>query len=84
MTPPINDNPASDLPAGLAAPARRALNAVGLIRLEQFTGYTEDEVQGLHGMGPKAVGLIRSALTARGLAFALRQQATNSVKQSDW
>jgi hypothetical protein len=43
----------SDLPEGLAAPARRALAQAGFIRIEQFTALTEAEVSQLHGMGPR-------------------------------
>ncbi len=60
----------SDLPAGLAAPARRALEGAGITRLDQFTTLTEAELMKLHGMGPTAVGKIRQALAAQGLAFA--------------
>jgi hypothetical protein len=60
----------SDLPAGLAAPARRALAGAGYARLEQLTRVSEAEVRKLHGMGPKALEQLRRALAARGLSFA--------------
>ena len=60
----------SDLPEGLAAPARRVLAQAGFIRLQQFTDLTEAEVSQLHGMGPKAIELIRLALAAKGLTFS--------------
>jgi hypothetical protein len=63
-------NNGTDLPEGLAAPARRALAQAGFIRIEQFTDLTEAEVSELHGLGPKAIDLIRLALTARGLTFS--------------
>ena len=62
--------PGSDLPGGIGRPASRALAAAGYSRLEQFAAVTEAEVLGLHGMGPKALGKIRDALSARGLSFA--------------
>ena len=65
-----NDKPQDDLPAGLGRPALRALTAAGYTRLEQFTKVTEADLLRLHGMGPKALGLIRSALEARGLSLA--------------
>lgn len=61
---------ANDLPVGLAAPARRALNGAGILRLEQLTTRTEAEILKLHGMGPRAMEQIRHALAARGLTFA--------------
>jgi hypothetical protein len=60
------------LPAGLGKPAERAFAAAGYTRLEQFTTVTETEVLRLHGVGPKAVGVLRRALEARGLAFRTR------------
>ena len=60
----------SDLPVGLGKPARRALAGAGYVRLEQFTAVSEAEVLRLHGMGPKAIGLLRSALDDRGQSFA--------------
>jgi hypothetical protein len=54
------------LPAGLAAPARRALAAAGYKRLEQLRGASEGDLLQLHGMGPKALEQIRSALRASG------------------
>jgi len=60
----------SDLPEGLSKPARRALAGAGVERLEQLTLISESEVYRLHGMGPKALEQLRSALAARGRSFA--------------
>jgi hypothetical protein len=60
----------SDLPAVLAAPARRALDAAGYTSLGQLSSVCEAELLRLHGMGPKAIGQLREALAAQGLAFA--------------
>lgn len=60
----------NDFPSGLGKPALRALDAAGYTRLEQLTQVREADLLALHGMGPKATGLLRSALNARGLAFA--------------
>lgn len=59
-----------DLPPGLSQPARRALANVGCTRLEQVAGLSEARVKRLHGMGPKGIEQLRSALAARGLSFA--------------
>jgi hypothetical protein len=61
---------ASDLPPGLAAPARRALAGAGYTRLEQLTTVTEAELLKLHGMGPRAIEQLRRALAERQLSFA--------------
>ena len=59
----------SDLPAGLSKPALRALTAAGYTRLEQLTKLSEAEVKRLHGMGPRALDLLRRALAADGRSF---------------
>ena len=64
------DQPESDLPAGLASPARRALAAAGYVRLDQLVRVSEAELLRLHGMGPKALEQLRRALADRGLSFA--------------
>jgi len=69
ITRPLVDQ-GTDLPSGLAAPARRALAGAGIRRLEQLTWMSEAEVRELHGIGPNALKQLREALTARGLAFA--------------
>jgi hypothetical protein len=67
----INEpKPESDLPTGIGKPAQRALAGAGYLRLEQFTLISEAEILKLHGMGPKALGIIRQALAAKGLSFA--------------
>ncbi len=58
------------LPTGIGKPAQRALAGAGYVRLEQLTQVSEAELLELHGMGPKALGVLRSALEARGLSFA--------------
>jgi predicted flap endonuclease-1-like 5' DNA nuclease len=56
-------------PRGVAAPAQRALAGAGITQLEQLAKWTESDLLALHGMGPKAIGLLRDALRAKGLAF---------------
>lgn len=60
---------ASDLP-NVGKPAARAFTAAGYLQLEQFTKLTEAEVLKLHGVGPKAIRIIREALAAKGQSFA--------------
>ncbi|WNS73598.1 DNA-binding protein [Bacillus sp. DTU_2020_1000418_1_SI_GHA_SEK_038] len=63
------DKMKSDLPTGLAKPARRALEGAGYFRLEQFKKVSEDEILQLHGMGPKALEQIRHALKEKEMTF---------------
>jgi len=59
----------TDLPAGLPQPAQRALRAAGIDSLEQLSELTEADALKLHGMGPKALSVLRPALAAHGLGF---------------
>lgn len=53
----------------IGRPATQALEAAGYTNLEQLTKVTEAELAQLHGMGPKALGILREALKAEGLSF---------------
>jgi predicted flap endonuclease-1-like 5' DNA nuclease len=64
----------SDLPRGIGAPAGRALSSAGYTRLAQLTSVSEAELLRLHGVGPRAIRLLREALAAKGLAFAERDR----------
>lgn len=56
-------------------PATNALLNLGYTRLKQLTKLTERELLAIHGVGPKAVGLLREALAAQGLSFATEKPA---------
>jgi predicted flap endonuclease-1-like 5' DNA nuclease len=56
-------------PPGIGAPALRALAAVGLTSLQQLVTLRERELLAMHGLGPKAVRILRDAMHLRGLAF---------------
>ena len=53
----------------IGSPATRALEAAGYTRLEQLTKVSEAELGQLHGMGPKALGILRETLKEKGLSF---------------
>ena len=57
-------------PKGVAKPAQRALANAGITRLEQLASAREADVAALHGMGPKALDILKAAMAARGLSFA--------------
>jgi predicted flap endonuclease-1-like 5' DNA nuclease len=62
----------SDLPMGIGRPATRALATEGIHRLEQLAARREKELLKLHGVGPKAIRILREALAARGLTLSDR------------
>lgn len=66
----LTETPSSDLPTSIGKPATRALVGAGYTQLEQLTGVTEADLLKLHGVGPKAVRILREALAAHGLSFA--------------
>ena len=53
----------------IGSPATRALEAAGYSHLEQLTNITEAELGQLHGMGPKALVILRESLKEKGLSF---------------
>ncbi len=59
-----------DFPPKLSQPALRALKAAGYTQLDHLTRVTEADLLKLHGMGPKGIRMLRSALQERGLSFA--------------
>jgi hypothetical protein len=56
-------------PPGVARPALRALASAGYTRLEQLTKAREADLMSLHGMGPKAIGILKDALGKQGKSF---------------
>ena len=46
----------------IGAPATRALNNAGYTRLSQLAGIPRADLAMLHGMGPRALGILQAAL----------------------
>ncbi|MEO8030743.1 MAG: DNA-binding protein [Gemmatimonadota bacterium] len=63
---PAKTDPSHDFPPGVAAPARRALASVGITRVADAAKYSEAQLAQLHGMGPKALGILKLELKRRG------------------
>ena len=66
----VKKKPETDFPQAIGNPARNALQAAGYTKLRQLTKITEGELSRLHGMGPKAIRILRESLEAKGLSFA--------------
>jgi len=64
----VKSHPTSAFPK-IGAPAARALESAGYSHIEQLTKITEAELGQLHGMGPKALGILRETLKGKGLSF---------------
>ncbi|MEH0935838.1 DNA-binding protein [Micromonospora psammae] len=52
-----------------SAPATRALNNAGYFTLRDLVGVPRAELAKLHGMGPKALGILQSALEQHNLSL---------------
>jgi hypothetical protein len=59
----------TDIPGNIGSPAGIALKAAGITTLRQVAKLTEKELLALHGVGPKAVRILREALESKGMAF---------------
>ncbi len=53
-------------PRGVSQPAIRALKSAGYFALDQLAGASESNLAALHGMGPKALGILKAALQEKG------------------
>ena len=52
-----------------SAPATRALASIGVTTLEGLTKHTEQELLALHGMGPKAMRILKAVIQEHGLSL---------------
>lgn len=73
------DEHAAALPSGLSKPAQRALAQAGYTRLGQLSAVSASELLQLHGMGPKAIAVLESALAEAGLSLRRDGTATPSA-----
>ncbi|WP_203840911.1 DNA-binding protein [Winogradskya humida] len=54
----------------IGAPATRALHNAGHRTLRDLAGVPKPQLAALHGMGPKALGIIEAALADHNLALS--------------
>ena len=66
MSTPSGGEP-SDLPAHVGRPALRALTAAGVTSLQDVSRLRTSDLLQLHGVGPRALSLLRDALAEQGL-----------------
>lgn len=63
-----NKKQESDFP-NIGSPATRALEHEGYTTLKQLTKISEAELAQLHGVGPKAIRILKETLKEKGLSF---------------
>jgi hypothetical protein len=56
-------------PPGVSGPALRALSASGIRSVADLSGWSEKQLAALHGMGPKALAVLKDALATTGRRF---------------
>jgi hypothetical protein len=61
--------PVGDLPDAIGKTAARELSRNGITSLERVSTHMERELLAIHGVGPKAVGILREVLAEKGLTF---------------
>lgn len=61
--------PVGDLPHEIGKTASRELSLHGITSLESASRHTIKELLAIHGVGPKAIKILGSHLTGRGLNF---------------
>lgn len=57
------------LPASIGRPATNALEAASITSLEDLTKLTEKELADLHGVGPKALSILKQSLNENKMRF---------------
>lgn len=58
----------TDLP-NIGGPARSAFARAGISRLADLANYTERDVLALHGVGPKAIRILKPVMADLGISF---------------
>ena len=61
-------NPEMSLPTEIGKPALRALSAAGITDLRHVAAHSDADLLALHGVGPKAVQILRASLKEEGQA----------------
>ena len=59
----------ASLPRAIGRPATGALHNIGIDRLDQVATLSEAELLQIHGVGPKAVRILKEVLAERGMTF---------------
>lgn len=70
----------TDFPSGMGKVAPRELQNAGYTKLKQLTKVAEAELLKIHGVGPKAIRILKGALDMKGLSFAKSAKAVNVKK----
>ncbi|WP_120005099.1 hypothetical protein [Nesterenkonia muleiensis] len=61
--------PVGDLPHSMGKTAPRELKYAGIDSLQKASKHTEKELLAIHGVGPKAIRVMKEAMAEKGLSF---------------
>ena len=64
----MKNRPKTEWP-NIGAPAQRTLDREDIISFAKLKKFTEAELLALHGIGPKAVGILRDTMKKKGISF---------------
>ena len=64
-----NQKPEEGFLSLIAAPARRARESKGIKTVLQLSSFSEKEILALHGIGPKAIPILKNEMKEQGLKF---------------
>lgn len=70
----MNDQP---LPKSIGRTATAALAGIGITQLKQVAALSEKQLNQLHGVGPKAVSILRDEMAKQGYSFANEDSSKN-------
>lgn len=70
MADETTSEPIDHFPKGTGRPAAGAFFAAGYTSLDSLAGASESALARLHGVGPKALQVVKEALDARGSGLA--------------
>lgn len=85
MNPKTPEGLKTEFPASMGQVAARELANAGYTKLKQLTKVTEAELLKIHGVGPKAVRILRVLLAEKGMSFGtaskpqVKQEASAST-----
>jgi predicted flap endonuclease-1-like 5' DNA nuclease len=66
----VGTEPEVDLPRGIGAPATRALVGAGYTSLDALAGVPAADLARLHGVGPRALKVLREELEKQGRSLS--------------
>ena len=61
--------PVGDLPNQIGKTAARELFLNGITSLREVSAHSEKELLAIHGVGPRAIRILRESLAGKGLEF---------------